>query len=203
MTLEDLQAEFAGTSKSNNLFLPDYKRLADQIGPAGHVLEIGVQGGNSLRLWQRLFPEGLVAGADNGTEPDPAWPDGTVKFFLDQDDPELAKLAEKASPDGYDLIVDDASHVGELTAATLRMLWPLVKPGKWYVIEDWYVGYLPSHVDGWNGHYGTSMLRLAESLLPFVGGYPPGHGWGEYPSEVEVIEYRLGLIIIRKRENPW
>ena len=36
----------------------------------------------------------------------------------------------------FDIIVDDASHWNEQQPATLRQLFPLVKPGGYYVIED-------------------------------------------------------------------
>ena len=32
--------------------------------------------------------------------------------------------------------MDDASHRGRLTAAAVAQLWPLVKPGGFYVVED-------------------------------------------------------------------
>jgi hypothetical protein len=191
--------EFRDTDKYRNGYIPAYQRLAGQIGPAGKILEVGVRHGDSLRLWQKLFPDGLVAGADNGADGPPAWPPGTAVIAAGQDSPELAERAREISPDGYDLIIDDASHDGLLSEMTFRLLWPQVKPGGWYVLEDWFVGYLPSYADGSDGTYDDSMLRLAQSFLPMIGGYPPGNGWGEYPSEADVIEYRLGLAIIRRR----
>lgn len=169
-------------------YLPVYRELAAAIGPAGRVLELGVQHGESLRLWQRLFPDGLVAGADNDADGRATWPSGTHELRFSQSAPLLATAARRLSPGGYDLIVDDACHRGTETAAAHRNLWPLVRPGRWYVIEDWYVAY----EERWHGIYdGDSMLRVAESFLPML--TPDG--------EIDEIRYRYGLIIVHKRET--
>jgi len=179
-----------------NGFVPAYRELASQIGPEGRVLELGVREGDSLLLWQELFPGGLVAGVDNDAEGTAQWPEGTVEIRYGQDDPEVLTLAQAASPGGYDLIVDDASHVGRLTARSFEMLWPLVKPGRWYVIEDWHLGYQEVWKD-WHDT-GDSMLNLAVKILSMFGEqanrYP-----GVDPGEVTEIRYLWGRIIIRKR----
>ena len=139
-----------------------------------------------------LFPDGLVAGADDGSGDGGSgkvtWPPGTAEIRLAQDDPRLAATAAELSPGGYDLIVDDASHDGKLSEVTFGLLWPLVRPGRWYVLEDWSVACLP----GYREHYGDSMLRLAESFLVML---QPG-------GELDVIEYRFGQAILHKREMP-
>lgn len=174
------------TDKFTLGYFPAYERMAGIIGPAGHILEVGVYQGGSLMMWQELFPDGLIAGADNDAEGPAVWPDGTVPIRAAQDNVALPVLAREASPDGYDLIVDDASHIGALSAVTFRLLWPLVKPGRWYVLEDWTVGL----VEPWVRSFGDSMLRLAESFLILLG---PG-------GDVDSIEYRFGQAILHKRE---
>jgi hypothetical protein len=117
-------------------YLPDYLRLAASLGPAAVVCEVGVQDGDSLVMWQHLFPHSpAIIGVDNN--PDATWPEDTARIVAEQDDPGLGNLVRRATRGGCDLIVDDASHLGPLTAATYASLWPLVRPGGYYVIEDW------------------------------------------------------------------
>ena len=184
-------------------YYPAYEELAARIGPAGHVLEIGVAWGGSLAMWRKLFPDGLVAGADHS--PQARWPDGTVAIRCEQDDPELADQAILASPGGWDLIVDDASHNGALTEVTFRMLWPQVKPGGWYSVEDWQLAF--GDPCGWDRFGGDSMLRLVTSFvarlepapgsLDFSGGpnAPSGSGIAE-------LRYRFGQAMLHKQEAP-
>lgn len=176
-------ARFTTDKATTHGYLPTYLRLASHIGTTGRICEIGVQHGDSLRMWQALFPDGLIVGVDN--DPKARWPDGTHRIVAEQDDENLpARLAEVMP--AYDLIVDDASHIGQLSQRTWKLLWPLVAPGGWYILEDWMVGF-----DTWDG-YDNSMLRLAESFL---------HALDRLDSQVESVEYRYGLAIIRKREE--
>lgn len=170
-----------GTDKWQHGYLPSYLRIAADLGPAARVCEVGVFGGSSLDMWQALFPDGIIAGVDSN--PDCTWPPGTVRVVAAQDDPGLPVLLGQHA-EQWDLIVDDASHDGELTMATFRLLWPLVAPGGFYVVEDWMVG-LP---DVWPS-YGGSMLTCVQVLLTLLG----------KDGEAEEITYRYGLAVLRKR----
>jgi hypothetical protein len=55
----------------------------------------------------------------------------------------------KTAPEGFDVIIDDASHIGELTKTTFWHLFDRhLKPGGLYAIEDWGTGYLDDFPDG-------------------------------------------------------
>lgn len=123
-------------------YLPHYDRIADRVNakrtassPPPAICEVGVWFGGSLEMWQSLFPGATVVGVD--INPGAVWPQGTHSIVMSQDNPELAELVSEHAPGGYDLIVDDASHLAEATFRTFLMLWPLVKPGCYYVVEDW------------------------------------------------------------------
>jgi methyltransferase family protein len=173
------------TDKAGHGYLPAYTRIARMLGPAARVCELGVWQGGSLDMWRALFPEATIAGVDN--DPQAHWPDGTVQIQLSQDDPQVAWVLDSLE-DGWDLIVDDASHDGKLTAAALENLWPLVSPGGFYVIEDWFTGFdcFPDYDD--------SMLVLARSLVNRLDPYYAGNG-----TDLESVEYRHGMAILRKR----
>ncbi|MCK4913151.1 MAG: hypothetical protein KAS69_00960 [Planctomycetes bacterium] len=60
----------------------------------------------------------------------------------------LDRIGKESAPQGFDIIVDDCSHLAELTS---RSFWHLfdnhLKPGGLYVIEDWGTGYTNDWVD--------------------------------------------------------
>ena len=170
------------TDKVDQGYLPAYNWIADLLGPAARVCELGVLGGGSLATWQDLFQDGVIAGVD--TNPGAYWPEGTHRIVAGQDDPALpGLLAPYASQ--WDLIVDDASHDGGLTAAALVLLWPLVAPGGFYVIEDWFTGF----ADYSGPCKSPAMLTLARSLLERL----------HRDSDTESVSYRYGMAIIRKK----
>jgi hypothetical protein len=170
------------TDKVDQGYMPSYNHIADQLGTAARVCEIGVLGGGSLVTWQDLFQHGTVAGVDQ--DPRAHWPPGTIRIVAGQDDPALPSMLRKYA-DAWDLIVDDASHDGDLTAATFGLLWPLVSPGGFYVIEDWFVGYQDYH----GACKSPGMLVLAQSLLERL----------RQNSDTESVSYRYGMAIIRKK----
>lgn len=65
------------------------------------------------------------------------------------DQSDHASLTEVARGIGeLDVIIDDGSHVSEDTITSFRTLFPLLKPGGVYVVEDVQTSYWP----GWNGN---------------------------------------------------
>lgn len=179
----------AYTDKGESGYVPTYKALAQTLPRDPAICELGVYQGGSLELWQTMWPAAsVIVGVD--LNPNSVWPPGTVKVVADQQKPGLANLlihtlaSEALGKQGYDLIIDDASHQGHSTYKTFQHLWKLVTPGGYYVIEDWCV---------WNGHHGNfddSMLNMAMMLLK---------GFDTPETTVHFVTYSYGMIIIRKR----
>jgi len=169
-------------------YYPSYLKLAAQIGPEGAVCEVGVAGGGSLEMWQNLFPFGLVAGVDNNQAM--TWPEGTHRVISGQDDPGLPHFLTAVSPEGFDLIVDDCSHDGGLTQATWELLWPLVVPGGYYVVEDWNGAFHNSRQPDAPYTWGPGILATVQGFLNLL---------DSRESECDSIEYRYGLAILHRR----
>lgn len=179
------EAGFA-TDKVAHGYLAVYSQIAKHLGPTARVCEIGVAAGGSLDMWRVLFPQATIAGVD--INQGAFWPEGTIRIVAAQDDPRLPRELD-AHEEAWDLIVDDASHDGALTVKTLDLLWPLVSPGGFYVIEDWFTGW-PAYTE-----YDDSMLTMARGLLDRL---DPHYGGGGFYTDVESIEYRHGMAILRK-----
>jgi hypothetical protein len=181
------------TDKAANGYLPVYQRIAAELGPAARVCEVGVQYGGSLEIWQSLFPRGDVTGVD--ADPGSVWPAGTRRVVSSQANPELpAILGGK-----FDLVVDDASHLGELTRVTFSHLWPLVDSGGYYVVEDWYTGFpgLMAEFTKVNSFYqryadNEVMVEVMQSFLLML---------SQPDAEVDEITYRFGMAIIHKKRK--
>lgn len=189
-------------------FVPEYRRIAGILGPAARVCEVGVLGGLGLDMLADMFPAGLVAGVD--VNPGSRWPDGTIRIVASQDDPALPAMLGHHSAQ-WDLIADDASHNGHLTKATFGLLWPLVSPGGFYVIEDWFIGSpLWPSTGCWGGapagsaaavlSYDPGLLRVVQDLVLLLDKPYPGEG-AAVPlrdSEAESVTFRYGMAIVRK-----
>ena len=114
------------------------------------LLEIGIHRGGSLKLWRDYFPHGRIVGIDLKL-PKNFVPGDRVQVFegSQADTGFLSEVAMKTAPEGFDVIIDDASHIGELTKTTFWHLFDHhLKPGGLYAIEDWGTGYLDDFPDG-------------------------------------------------------
>src|SRR3954469_24776574 len=77
------------------------------------MLEIGVQAGGSVRMWADYFPNAQIVGID--INPQCAqFASRRIQIITgSQDNPEIATFFRSESPDGFEIIIDDGSHVGE------------------------------------------------------------------------------------------
>jgi hypothetical protein len=106
------------------------------------LLELGVWQGASLQAWRDYFPVGTIVGVDR-VDRGVKVP-GVRMVFSEQDSPELPGYLRDEFG-GFDIIIDDASHISSKTIATFRNLWPLLSPGGIYVIEDLQTSYDPKN----------------------------------------------------------
>ena len=131
-------------------YLPIYEQLLAPLrDQAFTLLELGVWSGDSLQMWRDAFPQATIVGVDLGP-PDLQLGPRVHVVRGDQADGELMRrLREEHAPAGFDVIVDDASHLGVTTARSLQALYEEhLRPGGLYCIEDWGTGYLPDWDDG-------------------------------------------------------
>lgn len=137
------------------------------------LLELGVLRGGSLLLWRDYFPLGTIVGIDIKPPKQGAKPPERIHIFKgSQDDPKfLSRVANETAPGGFDIIIDDASHIGKLTKVAFWHLFDNhLKPNGLYVIEDWGTGYWDDWPDGKSldlEAYSQPIPRRWNPLWPF------------------------------------
>lgn len=137
-----------GTDKFQHGYLPYYEKHLQ--GEVKSLLEIGVLDGKSLRMWAEFFPEAEIYGLDIEPDCKKHESDRIHITIGSQDDPELLSTLVRDAG-GFDVVIDDGSHVNSLTLASFNHLWPHTRLA--YVIEDLDCSYmdLTSHVKSWPG----------------------------------------------------
>lgn len=100
------------------------------------IVEVGVYEGGSLQMMHGQYPQASIVGVD--VLPRPEGIEFAEYHQMSQDDPALANLVKDA-----DVFIDDASHDPVLTRKTFAIVWPALKPGALYYLEDWHPDYLP------------------------------------------------------------
>lgn len=99
------------------------------------ILEIGVDKGESLYLWEEYFPNAEIHGLDINKECE-KFNKGRVKIHIgDQSNKNfLNDLGEKNN--FFDIIIDDGSHIHDHIIKSFTSLYPFLKNGGYYVVED-------------------------------------------------------------------
>lgn len=154
LTLHGLGLKY-GTDKVIHGFLPAYEAIFSSLqSRAQRVMEIGVFFGASIEMWKTYFTNAVIHGVDsfrgfqgNGNKFDNPEkylqertknPHPRIKLHkVDQhNDKELEEFARSMAINSFDIIIDDASHLMCDQQKTLARLFPLVRPGGYFVIED-------------------------------------------------------------------
>ncbi len=154
------------TDKAEHGYCEVYdKKLSGRALEPLNVLEVGVYMGGSLRMWRDYLPNATIQGVDlNVTRCGEV--EGATLAKLDVADRKaLEGFAARHGP--WDLILDDASHTMKHQQRTLDLLWPHLKPGGYYVIEDLHTSFMPKlehHCADLEGEKNATTFALVEAL---------------------------------------
>jgi demethylmacrocin O-methyltransferase len=172
----DLLAALYGTDKfGEHEYTPVYAALmrAARRQPV-RLLEVGVGGyagalgGESLRMWASYFRRGRIVGVDLYDKT--ALSAGRVQVFQcsQVDAPRMTELAQAHGP--FDFVIDDGSHMNAHQIETFGILWPHVKDGGVYIVEDVQTSYWPKYGGGPLGSpgYEKSCMRWFKELADSV-----------------------------------
>lgn len=174
------------------------------------MLEIGVggyesptEGGESLRMWKKYFPHGEIYAVDIHDKS--ALQESRIQIYKGSqvDRAFMEKVADDHGP--FDIIIDDGSHVNGHVIETFKIMFPKLKDGGVYVIEDIQTAYW----DDFGGDSknlqkpGTSM-NFAKSLTDCVN-YQEiiGEDYEEsyYDRHIVSVHFYHNLVFIHKDLN--
>lgn len=134
-----------GTDKSSTHhdFLRHYESFLGQAAPIRTLLEIGVYDGASLRTWRDFLPDARIIGLDIDPRCLALSAANTHVELCDQSDAtQLMAIGMRHGP--FDLVLDDGSHIWSHQILTFETLFPFLRPGGTYILED---------IDTSFGHY--------------------------------------------------
>ena len=98
-----------------------------------NVLELGVFRGNSIKMWLEYFYKGNVYGVDIENR-EVGITDDRYKFICGDSTDE--KLHKKLDDIEFDIVIDDASHMYKHQIYAFERIFPKLKSGSLYIVED-------------------------------------------------------------------
>jgi hypothetical protein len=180
-------------------------------------LEIGFFRGASAHMWEDYFTQGEIHFID--VEPN------TLEFLknftrttlhiMNQEDPAaLVNFIQKTGGE-FDIIIDDGGHTMSQQIISFKQLFPAVRSGGVYVIEDLhtsYANYIPAYT-----HFGSknqkTTVEFLQNLVHDINGVSARTGYADfekcpqhifdqlsvYEKQIESIHFYASLCFIFKR----
>lgn len=148
--------------------------LTEVINPK-NIFELGIFKGGSVVLYNEMFNPRKFVAVDISTNRLPNLDNYlrdktnvSALFGVDQSDRKrLAGIcAEEFGGQPLDLVIDDASHFNFETRESFRELFPRLRPGGIYVIEDWAWAHWPG--DLWQRDGGGDFFRGREPMTNLI-----------------------------------
>jgi demethylmacrocin O-methyltransferase len=207
-----LLAKLYGTDKTgHHWYTPHYmNHLKKFKNRKIKLLEIGVGGyknpdvgGNSLRMWKKYFPFGKIYAIDIYDKS--SLQENRIKIYhgsqVDKD------FLEKTSNEigSFDIIIDDGSHLNEHMIETFKILFPKLKDGGIYAVEDLQTSY-------WEEYGGDSKnLNNPKTAMNFIKSLTDSLNYQEirdeeyketyFDKKIVSIHFYHNLVFIEKGNN--
>lgn len=206
--LTGLASAFKTDKWGSHWYTQHYERYFKPIkGKRLNVLEIGiggydglVEGGQSLRMWKAYFRKSQIVGIDIADMTRLQEDRIDIRQCDQTDSDALTRLSNEYG--GFDIIIDDGSHLNRDVIKTFQTLFPRMRQNGVYVVEDTQTSYWPTYGGGAGEPY-TSMeffKSLSDGLnhaeYP-IQGYEPSY----LDKNILEIAFFHNLVFIVKGNN--
>ncbi len=132
-TLQQIGLRHTTDKATTHFYMDTYEHYLGHLRDKEfNLLEVGVAGGSSMKMWKEGFPKANLHGID--INPDCAGYVPNVHIGSQTDHAFLDKLfSEIGVPD---ILIEDGSHVGQDMIDTFKYVFPKMKSGSLYMLED-------------------------------------------------------------------
>ena len=148
------------SSKNISGFIQLYEKYFSSLRDSKiNILEIGIENGDSLRIWREYFSKANICGVDIDKK----------NFKIDNVDIQHGDQSNNVFLlsliniyKNFDIIIDDGSHQAKHIISSFNFLFPYLNDNGIYIIEDLQTSYFP--------RYGGSRINLnkKQSSMNFV-----------------------------------
>ena len=151
-------------------YFPVYEKFFNQFrNKSIFMLEIGVNKGGSLQLWQKYFgPLATIVGIDINEDCLQHENMNCHVRIGSQGDPGFLKkiIQEFGTPD---IILDDGSHIMDDMYCTFKFLYPLLNNNGIYMVEDTHTCYRENYGGGLKKE--NTFIEKSKNLIDELNGY--------------------------------
>jgi len=204
--LEELGAKYRPTKRLHNYLVYYWAHFRDIRHQVRSVLEIGLETDRSMRMWEEFFPRAEIIGVDIDPKCRNFEGDRRRVFIGDQSDQTFLERVSREVTHGFDVVIDDGSHLVRHQIASFEFLFPKMSSHGIYVIED-----TGACVQDFNLATVNAMKKLVNSIMYWPRGFPPekwtnlatfGDEARWIDSHIVGIAFYRWMVVILKGQNP-
>lgn len=193
-------------------YFPLYERF---LTGTERLLEIGVDRGGSLRMWRQYLPDAVIVGLDiNPKAARHDDPDDNVHVRIgDQRDAGfLQTVLDEFGP--FDTVLDDGGHTPKQMIETFQYLFPRLKPGGIYIVEDVCANYWTLYRDQPESFIDFTKWLMDAMHAPYMGlksvyqlmeGHPKRARRVEVPfaaTIIDSVEVFDSFVVVHRSDKP-
>lgn len=166
------------------------------------ILEFGVQHGGSLQMWKHYFgKQARIIGVDFNPRCKELEEDQIEIFIGDQANRAfLGELKNAIGP--VDIIIDDGGHTMKQQLTTFDEMWPALKNGGVYIVEDVLTSYWPMYGGGLRKR--NTFIEFSKRLVDQLNAWF-GEATGatdlkidKYTESIKAIHFYASLVVFDK-----
>ncbi|MCT8330935.1 tetratricopeptide repeat protein [Albidovulum sediminis] len=179
-------------------YTPNYHKLFAHLRDSPvRMMEIGVggygdsdRGGQSLEVWRDYFPQGEITGIDIQKKVMDLGPRVRILQGSQVDEAFLRTVEAERGP--FDIILDDGSHRNEHVVESFRILFPTLKAGGIYAVEDVQTSFFPRFGGSITLDAPNSVGLFARLMRSLDGDHPE-------VADIVAIERFHNIVVAHKR----
>ncbi|MDC6466086.1 hypothetical protein PQZ36_00820 [Flavobacteriaceae bacterium] len=170
------------------------------INKKPRVLEIGIQYGGSLRMWEEYFNNAKIFGIDINPDCKKLEKENIDIQIGSQNDKKFLKEYSKYVQN-LDIIIDDGGHTMDQQLNTFKELFPILNDGGIYVVEDIESSYLNMYGGGFKRR-GT-FVEFSKNIIDYINANHSDFltlkpNW--YSRNIEFIHFYNNVVVIKKKK---
>jgi hypothetical protein len=219
---DDLRSQYSndGYSSKHTVYWNIYEEIFHKydLEKKLSIFEIGVDNGTGMNAYHRIFPNAKICGLDIRKIISPIGP----VYTGSQDNVSLLKtIHNEQGP--FDIVIDDGSHNNDHQITTFECLFPLLKPGGIYIVEDTHSSYWSVKNGGYDSESFVNYTKRLFDLINYwywTKGYQDHEGkWNPDPNDVDnynshnvpleiysninSIRFYPNIVVFHKGNKPW
>lgn len=179
-------------------YLPIYEAALTRTG---RMLEIGVDRGGSLHMWREYMPDVTIVGLDinpKAAQYDDAERDIHVRIGDQTDTAFLGSVLDEFGT--FDTVLDDGGHSPKQMIGSFRYLFPRLKPGGVYIVEDVCANYWTPYRDQRESFIDFTKWLMDAMHAPYMQMTSVYQIMEGHPKRVDEVEVPLAATIIDRIE---